>query len=146
MEVWLTASLEHPNIVKVLGTCTRDTPFLVALEYMAGGDLRTFLQASKDLSTAALLGVASQLASALVYLSGRGIVHRDLAARNVLLATEGTLAVVKLADFGMSRGLEERDYYRQTSDDRVPVKWLVSHHRTFCLVLSTLTYHFPFPT
>jgi tRNA A-37 threonylcarbamoyl transferase component Bud32 len=126
MEVWLTASLEHPNIVKVLGTCTRDTPFLVALEYMAGGDLRTFLRAGTKPSTAALLGAASQLASALVYLSRRGIVHRDLAARNVLLATKGTLAVVKLADFGMSRGLEERDYYRQASDDRVPVKWLVS--------------------
>ena len=36
--------------------------------------------------------------------------------RNVLLATKG--------DFGMSRAMEEKDYYRKTSNDRVPVKWM----------------------
>jgi serine/threonine protein kinase len=40
------------------------------------------------------------------YLETMGVVHRDLAARNVLVGE--TLAVVKLADFGMSRDVEER--------------------------------------
>jgi hypothetical protein len=125
MEVWLTASLSHPNIIRVLGLCTREAPFLVALEFMAGGDLRSYLVAHPGTSPSQLFSVTEQLASALAYLATCGVIHRDLAARNVLVAKADSLALVKLADFGMSRGLEESAYYRQTSDDRVPIKWLV---------------------
>lgn len=60
----------------------------------------------------------------MVYLSDLGVVHRDLAARNVLVGASLASAPVKLADFGMARITEESDYYRKTSDARVPVKWM----------------------
>ncbi len=98
-------------------------PFLAVLELLPGGDLGKFLQKAKPAPEAGLLlGAAVMLSDALCYLETMGVVHRDLAARNVLVGE--TLSVVKLADFGMSRDIEERAYYRQVSNDRVPVKWM----------------------
>lgn len=44
----------------------------------------------------------------MVHLESKNYVHRDIAARNVLVSTP---EVVKLADFGLSRGLEDTDFY-----------------------------------
>ncbi len=45
---------------------------------------------------------------AMVHLEALNFVHRDIAARNVLVASH---EVIKLADFGLSRGLDDADYY-----------------------------------
>lgn len=45
---------------------------------------------------------------ALMHLESLNFVHRDIAARNVLMATHD---VIKLGDFGLSRGLDDADYY-----------------------------------
>ena len=55
-----------------------------------------------------LLEFIHQLASAMVHLESKNYVHRDIAARNVLVVSP---LVVKLADFGLSRGLDDADYY-----------------------------------
>ena len=44
----------------------------------------------------------------MVHLESKNYVHRDIAARNVLVSSP---EVVKLADFGLSRGLEDTDFY-----------------------------------
>ena len=44
----------------------------------------------------------------MVHLESKNYVHRDIAARNVLVTSPD---VVKLADFGLSRGLEDTDFY-----------------------------------
>jgi hypothetical protein len=80
--------------------------------------------ASAELPSADVLtAVCANIAAAMAHLDDMGVVHRDLAARNVLVTAKG-LPHVKLADFGMSRSLSEEDYYRKTSRDRVPIKWL----------------------
>lgn len=40
-------------------------------------------------------------------------IHRDLAARNVLVTEEN---VMKIADFGLARGVHDIDYYKKTSN------------------------------
>lgn len=40
-------------------------------------------------------------------------IHRDLAARNVLVAEDN---VMKIADFGLARGVHDIDYYKKTSN------------------------------
>ena len=56
-----------------------------------------------------LIMYAYQLSTALSYLESKKFVHRDIAARNVLVSSEDS---VKLADFGLSRWVEEQSYYK----------------------------------
>ena len=50
-----------------------------------------------------------QLSTALSYLESKKFVHRDIAARNVLVSAHDC---VKLADFGLSRLIEDDCYYK----------------------------------
>ena len=91
-------------------------PFLAVLEYMPGGDLQTWLRDAsrhEGLRIVTMVNTGAQLADALCYLHAVGVLHRDLAARNVLVGD--SLELVKLADFGMSREVNEKNYYRQTT-------------------------------
>jgi serine/threonine protein kinase len=56
------------------------------------------------------------------YLVKKKFVHRDLAARNCLVDPD---LCVKISDFGLSRNINEKNYYRIGNKDcRLPVKWM----------------------
>lgn len=113
LEVWLTSILDHTNIVSVLAVCTKETPFLVALEFMPGGNLLDYIHGTQleplpihpRLEQEDFLSIGDQLSNALVYLEDIGVVHRDLAARNVLVGRSLRESPLKLSDFGMSRNI-----------------------------------------
>jgi len=54
-----------------------------------------------------------------------------LAARNVLVSED---FVMKIADFGLARDIQNQEYYRKTTDGRLPVKWMAPEalfHRVY---------------
>ncbi|XP_029439708.1 fibroblast growth factor receptor 4 isoform X2 [Rhinatrema bivittatum] len=128
---------QHKNILNLLGVCTQEGPLYVIVEFACNGNLREFLQARRPanpeyplnvmgspeglLSFQDLLSCAYQVARGMEYLESKKCIHRDLAARNVLVTQDG---VMKIADFGLARGVRDIEYYKKHSNGRLPVKWM----------------------
>ena len=135
-EAAVTGTFNHPNIVKALGVYQADKCWRLVLEYCGKGALQTLLSDFATAGTAAgktdativaeyglprLLRYATELASAMEYLSDLKFVHRDLAARNALVSDEDT---AKLADFGMSRKTGAEDAYVAVTQRPQPLRWM----------------------
>lgn len=133
-EVNVISQLTHENVVRLLGVCT-EAPLLMVVEYMQNGDLNQFLKqhfpviSSSEISSYdanvlhpdALLYMIEQIASGMRYLHSKGFIHRDLATRNCLV---GPAYKVKIADFGMSRYLHSKQYYRVEGQVVLPIRWM----------------------
>jgi eukaryotic-like serine/threonine-protein kinase len=93
------AKLNHPGLVTVLDAGTvKDRPFLV-MELVDGAALSTWVRGA-GLDPRYVAAAGAQVADALRYVHGAGIVHRDVTPANILLARDGR---VLLADFGIAR-------------------------------------------
>ncbi|XP_028314267.1 fibroblast growth factor receptor 1-A isoform X3 [Gouania willdenowi] len=128
---------KHKNIINLLGACTQDGPLYVIVEYASKGNLREYLRARRppgmeycynpdqvpveNMSTKDLVSCAYQVARGMEYLASKKCIHRDLAARNVLVTDDN---VMKIADFGLARDIHHIDYYKKTTNGRLPVKWM----------------------
>lgn len=101
-EARLLSRLRHPNIVGVFdcGVIGEGSCYIV-MEWLSGQDLATFLASEGPLSPRRALWVLTQLASALDYVHGKGIVHRDIKPENVIFHPHANDAV-KLFDFGVA--------------------------------------------
>ncbi|XP_053999330.1 insulin-like receptor [Hylaeus anthracinus] len=120
------------HVVKLLGVVTRDQPTLVIMELMINGDLKRYLKSHRPETfedsinhtppkLERILQMAIEIADGMAYLATKKFVHRDLAARNCMVAEDLT---VKVGDFGMTRDVYERDYYRKGSKGLLPVRWM----------------------
>ncbi len=105
-EAQLAASLHHPNVMAVYDWGEDGVPFMV-LELLAGGSLRSMLDEGNRLSPAQAAHVGGQVAAALDYAHGRGLVHRDIKPANLLFDEHG---IVRVADFGLARALAEASW------------------------------------
>lgn len=107
----ILASLEHPNIARLLdgGETPTGLPFLV-LEYVDGEPLTVFCQ-RKQLSTAQRLRLFLEVCSAVDSAHQQLIVHRDLKPGNILVTAAG---VPKLLDFGIAKLLDSETAHTQT--------------------------------
>ncbi|XP_053359503.1 fibroblast growth factor receptor 1-A isoform X3 [Clarias gariepinus] len=128
---------KHKNIINLLGACTQDGPLYVIVEYASKGNLREYLRARRPpgmeycynpdqvpvetVSIKDLVSCAYQVARGMEYLASKKCIHRDLAARNVLVTDDN---VMKIADFGLARDIHHIDYYKKTTNGRLPVKWM----------------------
>ena len=85
-EARLLSALRHPNIVDIIGVCSKQQPLMIVLDLMAS-DLRKYLndigKRGGKVNESELLHVCAQIASAMEFLAANNIVHRDLATRSV---------------------------------------------------------------
>jgi eukaryotic-like serine/threonine-protein kinase len=100
-EVRLAASLQHPNIVPVLTTGIADGIPYYTMPYVRGESLRARIKQTPPLPRRQTISVLRDIARALQYAHGEGVIHRDIKPENVLLS--GDVAVV--SDFGIAKAI-----------------------------------------
>lgn len=101
-EIAVIAKLQHPHIVPILTAGeSQGLPFYT-MPFVKGDSLRARLAKSGELSVNEALHILRDIASALAYAHGEGVVHRDIKPENVMLS--GGVAVV--TDFGVAKAMD----------------------------------------
>lgn len=98
------ARLTHPGLVGVYDQGMDGETSYLALEYVAGSNLRDQLVAQGSLTVGRTLEVLAAVLEALSAVHLAGLVHRDIKPENVLITADG---VIKVGDFGLARAVTE---------------------------------------
>ena len=117
-EAALMAQFDHENVVKLVGVVTTGEPLYIILEFCENGAMDSYIK-KNIIEYHEKIRFASECSKGMAYLSSLGFVHRDLASRNVLLTIGLTC---KIADFGLSRAVVDKEYYRSTGG-LIAVRW-----------------------
>ena len=109
-EVRIAAQLDHPHILTLIDSGEADGILYYVMPYVRGESLRSKLTRERQLPVEEALSITRQVASALDYAHGKGVVHRDIKPENILLH-EGEAV---LADFGIALAVREASGSRMT--------------------------------
>ncbi|MBI4859740.1 MAG: serine/threonine protein kinase [Candidatus Riflebacteria bacterium] len=109
-EARMVASLDHPNIVKVLDQGETGGALWIAYEYLAGRTLREIIETGR-MAVPLAVDAGVQIASAVDAAHLQGILHRDLKPENVLESSPGCY---KVTDFGIAKWLKGASYQTAT--------------------------------
>jgi serine/threonine protein kinase len=104
----IVAGLDHPNIVSIYNR--GETPqgqLWIAMQLVDGADADQALSAG-TMTVHRAVHIISEVAAALDYAHGRGVIHRDIKPANFLLSgSVGPEERVLLGDFGIARALDD---------------------------------------
>jgi hypothetical protein len=110
-EATAIARLRHPNIVQVYDFGADQGRYYMVLEFIDGPSLKQVLYQARAegrrLPLSQVVAILGDVAAALDYAHGAGIVHRDVKPANVMLMTDGQAV---LTDFGMVKLLSGGEY------------------------------------
>jgi len=101
-EARVLASLDHPHVVPVYDFVERGGLYLLVMELLPGGTLRSRVAEAGGFSAPRAAAVCLAAASGLAAAHRRGVLHRDVKPENMLFAASG---VLKVTDFGIAKVL-----------------------------------------
>ena len=108
-EAKAAGGLSHPNIVTIFDIGHAGDLVYMAMEFVAGSELKSLL-ASHLVEPQAALDIGAQIAEGLAYAHSRGVVHRDVKPANIMVVPGGP---AKIMDFGIAR-MRSSDVKTQT--------------------------------
>jgi tetratricopeptide (TPR) repeat protein len=100
-EIQLAARLNHPHIVPLLAAGAAGDVLWYAMPFIEGESLRVKLARGGELPVAETVRILREVADALAYAHGHGVVHRDIKPDNVLLSGRHAL----VTDFGVAKAV-----------------------------------------
>ncbi len=100
-EIETTAGLRHPQILPLYDSGAAGGFLYYVMPFIEGESLRDRMRRETQLPLDDAIRITREVAAALDYAHGRGVIHRDIKPENVLL--DGGHAVV--ADFGIARAV-----------------------------------------
>lgn len=104
-EAAITASINHPHVVRVFSTGTFEGRFYIAMELVDKGTLDDLITLQGSVAEAQVLDVAIQISQGLRAAYQHGLIHRDVKPGNILFADAQT---AKIVDFGLAT-IEQAD-------------------------------------
>ncbi|MBN9629806.1 MAG: serine/threonine protein kinase [Actinobacteria bacterium] len=107
-EVRILATRSHPSLVTLFDAISAaDGRAVLVLEYVKGTDVRARLR-SGAIAARAVAAIGADIARALAYLHGAGVVHRDVSPANILLPESTASGVAaKLTELGIARLVDD---------------------------------------
>lgn len=100
-EIKTAAGLNHPHIVTLFDSDEADGLLYYVMEYIDGETLRSRIVRECQLPIDDVVRIACDVADALSYAHGCGVVHRDIKPENIMLAAGGAM----VTDFGIARAV-----------------------------------------
>jgi serine/threonine-protein kinase len=105
------ASLSHPNIVTIYDVVEQGGQYYIVMQHLPGQPLNRLIRQAGNLPLPRAADILAQIAAALDYAHGRGIVHRDIKPANIIVcpAVPGIVGPddhAVLTDFGVARAAE----------------------------------------
>ena len=124
-EAEVMLKLDHPGLCEMIGVCVQQAPWLMVLEFLEYGDMRTVVKACQ--SKGLVMNLSEQLqwlvdvSGGMQYMEEHRLIHTDLAARNCLI---GAGNLCKVADFGMTVQLAPKaSSFEVDVSAKLPIKW-----------------------
>ncbi|MHB9064660.1 MAG: serine/threonine protein kinase [Pirellulaceae bacterium] len=159
LEALATASLDHPNIVRLYDIDNEGDIHYLVMEYVPGRDLQTMVSHSGPLDPAMAARYIAQAARGLQYAHDARLIHRDVKPANLLIDDHGALKILDLGlalysrEGATSLTLLHNENVLGTADYLAPEQALSSHdvdsrvdiYSLGCTLYYLLTGHPPFP-
>ena len=110
-EAKVMATLNHPNITRVIDFDEKPDQLCIVMEYLEGEDLSQKIKNTGPLNDKQINQVFSQTLSACQYAHEKGVVHRDIKPSNIFILPDGK---VKILDFGIAKLFGQSNEMTQT--------------------------------
>ncbi|CEL53055.1 Serine/threonine-protein kinase dst1 OS=Dictyostelium discoideum GN=dst1 PE=3 SV=1 [Rhizoctonia solani AG-1 IB] len=88
-ELCVWSKCNHPNVLPLTGAIIFHGGIASVSPWAENGNVSNYLKMKKDMSIVARLGICIQIAEAISYLHGIGIIHGDVKGPNVLISGDG---------------------------------------------------------
>src|SRR6185295_8428535 len=98
-EARISGTLSHSNIVTIFDIGEENGVPYLAMEFVDGQTVYALIEKGHRFKPEKVISLASQIASALDYAHGKGVIHRDIKPHNLILHEEDR---VKVTDFGIA--------------------------------------------
>ncbi|GBG76702.1 hypothetical protein CBR_g22920 [Chara braunii] len=114
-EVRTLSKMQHTNVINLVGAFKKNPVWIIVMEYLAGGSLRSFLSKRQPLSMPLriVVGMAVDIAHGLSYLHSKGIVHKRLRSDNLHLTADKTVKITEFCAAHIER--ESADFTNESN-------------------------------